>query len=439
MSLRSKLLLIIAPVFFVLWLIASYFSITQLQNEINQAMDSRLQSTARMVNNLALSNPQVGARPGLDASKMFSDSGSAKGLACKISSLSGEVIANSHPGELTLPPTATSGFTSFMVGDTQWRSYTLNTPEHNIAIAEKLSERRSIFLSMVLVSALPTLIAIIVSFVIIWFAIGRELKPLQRLKKAITNRSPDDLKPIQLEHKLIELSPLIDSQNALFEKLEGVIEREKTFTANAAHELRTPLTGIISQLQVAKITDGDPRSNAIRQSLTSALRLQSLVENLLLLARVENDGARGRVQPWNLHHELDSVFKQFGFARSNIDIQLECAAVITQIPTFAFSIIIKNLVENARHHGQTGAPISLMIKETTDAFKIEVQNVALLADETLEKMSQRFWRDSAARGTGLGLAIVNALVKELGGSIDYVYDKKSLSVCIKFSLKSETL
>jgi len=56
MSLRLKLIAIIAPVFFVLWLTASYFSITQLKSEINQAMDSRLASTARMMNNLMLSD-----------------------------------------------------------------------------------------------------------------------------------------------------------------------------------------------------------------------------------------------------------------------------------------------------------------------------------------------------------------------------------------------
>ncbi|MEI8651249.1 histidine kinase dimerization/phospho-acceptor domain-containing protein [Paraglaciecola sp. Hal342] len=96
------------------------------------------------------------------------------------------------------------------------------------------------------------------------------------------------MNPIQLKHKLVELTPLIDSQNTLFKKLENVIEREKSFTDNAAHELRTPLTGIISQLQVAKVTEGENREKAIKQSLYSAIRLQSLVENLLLLARIEN-------------------------------------------------------------------------------------------------------------------------------------------------------
>ena len=119
---------------------------------------------------------------------------------------------------------------------------------------------------MVIVSALPTLISLVVSLLVIWFALGRELRPLQRLKDAITNRSPNDLNPIRLRHNLQEITPLIDSQNQLFTKLENAIEREKAFTDNAAHELRTPLTGIISQLQVAKVRK-EKRTAAIEKSL----------------------------------------------------------------------------------------------------------------------------------------------------------------------------
>lgn len=310
MSLRAKLLLIIAPVFSVLWLIASYFSITQLKDEIHQTMDRRLVSTARMVNNLVLSSQQPNTRFGLEVTQPFNDSGSAKGLACKISSLNGEIIATSHPDELGLPSLLPSGFDSVVINENNWRVYTLNTQNHSISIAERLSERRTIFIEIVFVNAIPTLIAILVSFIIIWFALGRELRPLQLLKKAVSDRSPHDLNPIQLKHKLVELTPLIDSQNTLFKKLENVIEREKSFTDNAAHELRTPLTGIISQLQVAKVTEGENREKAIKQSLYSAIRLQSLVENLLLLARIENKYALQNFKSWNLHNELTNVLAE---------------------------------------------------------------------------------------------------------------------------------
>lgn len=439
MSLRLKLILIIAPVFFLFWMVASYFSVFQLKDEINQAMDNRLLSTAKMVNNLILSNQNTPSKFGLEAVERFSDTGSTKGLACKISSLNGEVIANSHPDELNLPSSLPSGFKTVAINDGEWRVYTLATKEHNVVIAERLSERRSIFIEIVLVSALPPLIAILVSFIIIWFALGYELKPLQLLKKAITDRSPNDLQPIRIDHKLVELTPLIESQNALFRKVEGAIEREKSFTDNAAHELRTPLTGIISQLQVANITEGPPQKNAIKKSLYSATRLQSLIENLLLLARVENESVLGDVSAWNVNSELDSVFNELGLNRDDVNTQIECDSNINCIPAFAFGIIIKNLLENARQHGETGYPISLVIQETNETLIIEVQNIAQLTDEALEKMTQRFWRDSTARGTGLGLTIVQALVNKFRGNIDFACVRKKLSVCVELPLQNKSL
>ena len=320
MSLRLKLIAIIAPVFFVLWLTASYFSITQLKSEINQAMDSRLASTARMMNNLMLSDQNSLSNLGLSPNGTFNDAGTLKGLACKISALNGEIIANSHPQELTLPNTLPSGLDTVIVENIEWRVFSLKTEKHTISIAEKLSERHAIFVQMVIVSALPTLISLVVSLLVIWFALGRELRPLQRLKDAITNRSPNDLNPIRLRHNLQEITPLIDSQNQLFTKLENAIEREKAFTDNAAHELRTPLTGIISQLQVAKVTQGETQQRAIEKSLFSARRLQSLLENLLLLARVDKAPIEQHVQPWELSKELSNLLTELGCENNDIQV-----------------------------------------------------------------------------------------------------------------------
>ncbi|MEG3766213.1 histidine kinase dimerization/phospho-acceptor domain-containing protein [Alteromonas sp. 14N.309.X.WAT.G.H12] len=438
MSLRLKLLLIIAPVFSFLWLIASYFSVTQLKDEIHQAMDNRLVSTARMVSNLVLSSQQTNPTFGLEVTRPFNDSGSAKGLACKISSLNGEIIANSHPDELNLPSVLPSGFDSVAIEGIKWRVYTLNTPHHSISIAERLSERQSLFIEIVLVNALPTLIAFLVSFIFIWFALGRELRPLQQLRKAISDRSPQDLKPIQLEHNLVELTPLISSQNRLFKKLNKVIEREKSFTDNAAHELRTPLTGIISQLQVAKVTEGNDREKAIQQSLYSATRLQKLVENLLLLARKENRQAFQDFEKWNLHSELTNVFDELNLSKDHINVQVDASPTNNHMPAFAFNTIIKNLLENALQHGLADSAISLVIQETKRRFTIKVTNRAVLSHHTLENMTQRFWRASSAQGNGLGLAIVKTFVDELDGRMDFIYENNQyFSVYIVFPLDGD--
>ena len=438
MSLRLKLIAIIAPVFFVLWLTASYFSITQLKSEINQAMDSRLASTARMMNNLMLSDQNSVGNLGLSPNGTFNDAGTLKGLACKISALNGEIIANSHPQELTLPNTLPSGLDTVIVENIEWRVFSLKTEKHTISIAEKLSERHAIFVQMVIVSALPTLISLVVSLLVIWFALGRELRPLQRLKDAITNRSPNDLNPIRLRHNLQEITPLIDSQNQLFTKLENAIEREKAFTDNAAHELRTPLTGIISQLQVAKVTQGETQQRAIEKSLFSASRLQSLLENLLLLARVDKAPIEQHVQPWELSKELNNLLTELSCENSDIQVHTNASKRLSHIPVFAFTIVMKNLIDNARQHGVKGMPISIAIEEDDNVFVIRVSNHATLNTETLAYMKRRFWRESHSQGNGLGLAIVNALVEALNGTFNVNYEGDQLHVMITFPTSPNT-
>ena len=438
MSLRLKLIAIIAPVFFVLWLTASYFSITQLKSEINQAMDSRLASTARMMNNLMLSDQNSLSNLGLSPNGTFNDAGTLKGLACKISALNGEIIANSHPQELTLPDTLPSGLDTVIVENIEWRVFSLKTEKHTISIAEKLSERHAIFVQMVIVSALPTLISLVVSLLVIWFALGRELRPLQRLKDAITNRSPNDLNPIRLRHNLQEITPLIDSQNQLFTKLENAIEREKAFTDNAAHELRTPLTGIISQLQVAKVTQGETQQRAIEKSLFSARRLQSLLENLLLLARVDKAPIEQHVQPWELSKELSNLLTELGCENNDIQVHTNVSKRLSHIPVFAFTIVMKNLIDNARQHGVKGMPISIAIEEDDNVFVIRVSNHATLNTETLAYMKRRFWRESHSQGNGLGLAIVNALVEALNGTFNVNYEGDQLHVMITFPTSPNT-
>lgn len=438
MSLRLKLIAIIAPVFFVLWLTASYFSITQLKSEINQAMDSRLASTARMMNNLMLSDQNSLSNLGLSPNGTFNDAGTLKGLACKISALNGEIIANSHPQELTLPDTLPSGLDTVIVENIEWRVFSLKTEKHTISIAEKLSERHAIFVQMVIVSALPTLISLVVSLLVIWFALGRELRPLQRLKDAITNRSPNDLNPIQLKHNLQEITPLIDSQNQLFTKLENAIEREKAFTDNAAHELRTPLTGIISQLQVAKVTQGETQQRAIEKSLFSASRLQSLLENLLLLARIDKAPIEQHVQPWELSKELNNLLTELSCENSDIQVHTNASKRLSHIPVFAFTIVMKNLIDNARQHGVKGMPISIAIEEDDNVFVIRVSNHATLNTETLAYMKRRFWRESHSQGNGLGLAIVNALVEALNGTFNVNYEGDQLHVMITFPTSTNT-
>ena len=83
---------------------------------------------------------------------------------------------------------------------------------------------------------------------LVWFAVGHALQPLQRLAKAVKARRVNELEPLSDERLPEEVRPLVGSLNDLLGRLTAALDRERAFMADAAHELRTPLTALHLQL-----------------------------------------------------------------------------------------------------------------------------------------------------------------------------------------------
>ena len=81
---------------------------------------------------------------------------------------------------------------------------------------------------------------------------------------------------------------------------------------------------------------------------------------------------------------------------------------------------LRNLVDNALHHGPRGAPITLMAEQTHSDITFTVHDQGPGVDEeTLAQLTQRFWRASKQQGSGLGLAIVAAIAERFGGDVRF--------------------
>jgi two-component system sensor histidine kinase QseC len=83
-----------------------------------------------------------------------------------------------------------------------------------------------------------------------WFAIGRIIRSIGATAMAITAKSRDDLSALPTDVQPAELLPIIDSLNAMLMRLDGALQAERRFTADAAHELRTPLAGVHMHVQL---------------------------------------------------------------------------------------------------------------------------------------------------------------------------------------------
>ncbi|MGX5913107.1 ATP-binding protein [Aliidiomarina sp. Khilg15.8] len=421
MSIRLRLTLILGSTFILIWSMAAAWMLHDLRAEMMRSLDQRLIASAQMVAGLLVQLPQS-SRPGASEQISTQRLGVPDGLTCQVSSLRGEVIARSHP-ELAEPLDAQqTGFGEQWVGDVSWRSYTVEQDGMRITTAERLDERETLQSSVLLAAALPVGVALLGTLLLLWFGVRKGLEPLRRMAEALLHRGPDSLKPLQLESLPSELRPLQDSQNQLFDRIAHAIERERRFTGDAAHELRSPLTAIKVNLQVARMTSGDESATALVQAEQGAARLQSTLEQLLLLARVEgqqsfDDGAQANA----LEIARLAIEDTLGATEG---VELRPAADLSDrllgiSPALAIAAL-RNLLDNALRHTVAGTRVQLELTSSGDWVYFKVRDYGPeLSDESMMMLTRRFWRQGTGGGSGLGLAIVDAIVQHCGGHVRF--------------------
>jgi two-component system OmpR family sensor kinase len=417
MSLRLRLTLLIASVFLGFWLVSSLWLITGLRSELNIALDQRLQSTAAMLSNILATVPENELGISVPAIMQGNEMGSVKGLSCQISSLHGTVIASSNIDSLPINASLSDGFGYLRSDTAQWRTYALRTNRFVITIADKISERESLHLTLLESTLIPPAIALLASLALLWVAIGRGLLPIRKLAVAVEKRGSDDLSPVKLDKPSQELQPLLTSQNALMARLSEGMKREQQFTNNAAHELRTPLAGILAQIQLAELSADSGRDRALLMAKVSAQRLNTILDNLLALARVESEIALSSVAPWALGSMVKNIVWEANKDAQRITYRVNQDNDITFVPQPLISIVCRNLLENAIKYGEAATPVMLSAESSSSGIKIEVRNSGNVCSEDIPHMTSRFWRKGETQGAGLGLSIVNAIATKYKGSL----------------------
>ena len=436
MSLRLRLTLILGSTFIFLWSFAAAWMLYDLRAEMMRSLDQRLAASAQMVAGLLVQLPQL-SQPGTVDPITAQRLGIHDGLTCQVSSLRGEVIARSNP-ELAEPLDAQQiGFRDQQVDGVSWRSYTVEQHGMRITTADRLDERGTLQSSVLLAAALPVGVALLGSLLLLWFGVRKGLEPLSRMADALLERGPESLQPLQLEPLPSELRPLQDSQNQLFERIAHTLERERRFAGDAAHELRSPLTAIKVHLQVARITSGTEAANALAQAEKGADRLQSTLEQLLLLARVEGrQSFEEGAQATALEVASLAIQDTFGAAEG---VELHPAATLSKrplgIPPALATVALRNLLDNALRHTADGTRVELEISSLGDRVHFTVRDHGPgLADESMKMLTRRFWRQGTGSGSGLGLAIVDAIVQRCGGQLRFSTGPDGMLVTLELPL-----
>lgn len=227
----------------------------------------------------------------------------------------------------------------------------------------------------------------------------------------------------------------IDERFALVEMVnrtaEADISRAHTdFVANASHELRTPLASIIGYIETLAEPDSKvDEATAARFHgivLREARRLQTLVEDLMSLSRIEaekHDPPRENIDVGLLARSIrNSVAATVGEER--VKLEWDEAAVIVRGDRQQLDQLIRNLIDNALKYGDPHQPVTVSIARGARDAVIEVRDRGEgIHPDHLPYLTRRFYRTDpgrsrAAGGTGLGLAIVKHIVERHRGRLD---------------------
>jgi len=288
-SLRLRLLGIIGASLLLLWTLVAVWMFIDLRSQMRAALDDRLAASARMVAALVAQLPATPG-PARALAGPLVDVIARDGLACEVSLLRGEVMLEtvartaSSPGMADVAP----GYSTRTFGGKLWRTYVLQQGGIRVATADRLDVREGLMRDIGLAAGVPFAVALAGSLLLLWFAIGRGLAPIEAIRRQLARRRPDDDAALPATAVPAELSPLVDTIGQLLERVRGVIARERRFTDDAAHELRTPLTAVKTHLQVMGLALArDPAGPAVAQAVAHAS------EGVLRMQRRPGESRRG--------------------------------------------------------------------------------------------------------------------------------------------------
>lgn len=333
----------------------------------------------------------------------------------------GRIVHQSLPG-VAIARQEIPGFADVNTSGEVWRVYSTRDGDRTVQVAQRDTVRAEIANGAALGATAPIIIVIPLSWLVVGWALGRALRPLDALKDEIAARSASATAPIPLAGVPSEVAPLVESMNGLIARLGAAVEAQKQFVADAAHELRTPLAAM--QIEVDNLASGgaQPQPDRIIALTASVKRASSLVDQLLKLARLD-DAAPAQHETFDLAALLLDCVGEFALLadRKRIDLGADvgqpapCRGNESEV-----RFLLTNLIDNALRYTPSGGKIDVSLGRTDNTLVVEVVDTGPGLPKGAEKrVFERFFRGAPQdiEGTGLGLAIARRVAERHGFSL----------------------
>ena len=270
-------------------------------------------------------------------------------------------------------------------------------------------------------AAIVLLTVLLIASALAWVVAGRVLAPLRVLSDTARSIGESDLTRRIPTSGTDELAELGRTFNAMLDRLEAAFDSQRAFVSDASHELRTPITIVRGHLELLG-DDPDERRETIALVTDELDRMSRFVDDLLLLARAEQDDFLrvGEVELGALTDELAEKASALGKRRWSVASRGEAVLVADRQ---RLTQAMMGLAQNAVQHTHEGAAIELGSARNGHEARLWVRDSGPgIAPRDQERVFERFARASAqarrSEGAGLGLAIVRAIAEAHGGRVE---------------------
>jgi len=317
----------------------------------------------------------------------------------------------------------------------RYRESLVSVPQGVLVVAAPLNPTTATLSSLLRIQVIASLAVLAVLCAVVLVTLRRGLRPLEAMAETTDAIAGGDLtRRVSVGRASSEVARLGRALNAMLARIEEAFteksaseRRLRQFVADASHELRTPLTsirGYTELLRKGAFSDDEGRDRALRRVEREASRMGVLVDDLLLLARLDQGRPLEQV-PVDLSRVAAEAVVDARAVDPQRPIDLEVPGpVVVAGDRDRLRQVAHNLVRNALDHTPPGTPVHVGVRAEGGLGSLWVKDQGPgLSEEGKARAFDRFWRDDAARtggGSGLGLSIVRAIAEVLGGSATVV-------------------
>jgi two-component system, OmpR family, sensor histidine kinase QseC len=427
-SLQNRLLVMVVTAVCAIWLGAMALTYRETSHEIDEILDGHLAQVAALLVFQQVHIEKDEVKDFLEPPSLFKY---APKMAFQIFR-KGELINHSA----TVGPKAMSivdnGFdTVRLESNMEWRVFAMSDTQQGVQVyvGEMTQSRMAVLTAVLRGMLLPFLLAMPFLAFLMWWAVRRGLAPLRHMSEGLLQRQPQALHAVQLDGDVpTEIQPMVQALNSLFERIEHMLIAERRFTADAAHELRTPIAAIRTQAQVAlgASSHAQDRDHALHATLAGCDRATRLVEQLLMLARLEaaSEDPSTLATTVDLSAICQRVLAELAPTALARHQTLELAAP-NKCPVLGddllIGVLVRNLIDNALRYSQSGSKVFAYVGVVDGQPVLRVEDSGTgMTEQEIARLGERFFRvlGSDQPGSGLGWSIIRRITKVFGGIIE---------------------